>query len=114
MGLGWLVLDVDPANASGHGRFQVRTGIHLGEVIDSDRDVQGDGVNNASRIQSEVAPGEIGFSSVVYDTSTTRLARRGHPWRAKAEECGERDTPLHPGARRLSDVASGGWEACQR
>lgn len=49
------------------GRFQVRIGIHLGDVIESDGDVHGDGVNIASRIQSEVAPGEIGFSSVVYD-----------------------------------------------
>lgn len=49
------------------GRFRVRIGIHLGEVIESDGDVHGDGVNIASRIQSEVGPGEVGFSSVVYD-----------------------------------------------
>lgn len=49
------------------GRFRVRIGIHLGEVIESDGDVHGDGVNIASRIQAELEPGDIGFSAVVYD-----------------------------------------------
>lgn len=49
------------------GRFQVRVGIHLGEVIQADGDVHGDGVNIASRIQSEMSPGGIGVSKVVYD-----------------------------------------------
>jgi class 3 adenylate cyclase len=49
------------------GRFQVRIGIHMGEVVVADGDVHGDGVNIASRIQGEVAPGEIGLSRVVYE-----------------------------------------------
>jgi len=49
------------------GRFQVRIGIHLGEVVQSDGDVHGDGVNIASRIQNEVGAGSIGISEVVYD-----------------------------------------------
>ena len=49
------------------GRYKVRIGIHLGEVIESEGDVHGDGVNIASRIESEMAPGEVGFSSVVYE-----------------------------------------------
>ena len=49
------------------GRFQVRMGIHLGEVIEEDNDVRGDGVNIASRIQEAVEPGQIGLSGVVYD-----------------------------------------------
>jgi len=49
------------------GRFHVRIGIHLGEVIQSSGDVHGDGVNIASRIQGEMGPGEIGISSVVYE-----------------------------------------------
>jgi class 3 adenylate cyclase len=49
------------------GRFQVRIGIHLGEVIQSSGDVHGDGVNIAARIQAEMGPGEIGVSSVVYE-----------------------------------------------
>ena len=49
------------------GRFQVRIGIHLGEITESGGDVHGDGVNIASRIQGEMAPSEIGVSEVVYD-----------------------------------------------
>lgn len=49
------------------GRFQMRIGIHMGEVVMADGDVHGDGVNIASRIQSEVDPGEIGLSRVVYE-----------------------------------------------
>jgi class 3 adenylate cyclase len=49
------------------GRFEVRIGIHLGEVVLTDGDVHGDGVNIASRIQSEVNAGEIGFTKAVYD-----------------------------------------------
>lgn len=49
------------------GRFQVRIGIHLGEVVQEGADVHGDGVNIASRIQAEVEPGGVGFSKVVYD-----------------------------------------------
>ena len=50
-----------------YGRFQIRFGIHMGEVVFADGDVHGDGVNIASRIQSEVDPGEIGLSRVVYE-----------------------------------------------
>ncbi len=49
------------------GRFQVRVGIHLGEIILADGDVHGDGVNIASRIEAETPPGGIGVSAVVYD-----------------------------------------------
>ncbi len=49
------------------GRFQVRIGIHLGEVVQTRDDVHGEGVNVASRIQAEMGPDEIGISQVVYD-----------------------------------------------
>ena len=49
------------------GRFELRVGIHLGEIIEADGDVHGDGVNIASRIQGVVEAGQIGFSKVVYD-----------------------------------------------
>ncbi len=49
------------------GRFQVRIGIHLGEVIESAGDVHGDGVNIAARIQAAMEPGQIGISEVVHD-----------------------------------------------
>jgi class 3 adenylate cyclase len=49
------------------GRYQVRVGIHLGEVTQDGGKVVGDGVNIAARIQAEMGPGEIGISSVVFD-----------------------------------------------
>lgn len=65
------------------GRFQVRIGIHIGEVIQTAGDVHGDGVNIASRIQTEVSPGGIGVSEVVYDNirnkggiTATRIGQR--------------------------------------
>lgn len=48
------------------GRFQVRIGIHLGEVTEAGGDIHGDGVNIASRIQGEIESGKIGVSEVVY------------------------------------------------
>jgi adenylate cyclase len=46
--------------------FQLRIGIHLGEVVFENNDVFGDGVNIASRIQSVARPGSIYISEPVY------------------------------------------------
>ena len=53
--------------------FQLRIGIHLGEVVFENDDVFGDGVNIASRIQSAANPGSIYISeSVHYNVSNKK------------------------------------------
>jgi class 3 adenylate cyclase len=47
--------------------FQLRMGIHLGEVNTENNDAIGDGVNIASRIQSVAEPGMVFISGAVYD-----------------------------------------------
>ncbi len=47
------------------GIFQLRIGIHLGEVLFEQEDVFGDGVNIASRIQAIAMPGSIYISESV-------------------------------------------------
>ena len=54
--------------------FQLRIGIHLGEVIFEDRDVFGDGVNIAARIQNEAGPGAIFISDVVHTNVANKKA----------------------------------------
>ena len=52
--------------------FQLRIGIHLGEVIFENNDVFGDGVNIASRIQSIAPPGGIYISESVYNNVSNK------------------------------------------
>ncbi|HNS17070.1 MAG TPA: adenylate/guanylate cyclase domain-containing protein [Bacteroidales bacterium] len=47
--------------------FQLRIGIHIGDIVISEKDVFGDGVNVASRIQALCEPGGILISEKVYD-----------------------------------------------
>src|SRR6187551_1592367 len=47
--------------------FQLRIGIHLGEVVFENEDVFGDGVNIASRIQAIAMPGGIYISESIYN-----------------------------------------------
>jgi class 3 adenylate cyclase len=58
-----------PEEALGH-----RIGIHLGDVFVSEKDVMGDGVNVAARLQAEAEPGGIAISQTVYDVVKNRLA----------------------------------------
>jgi TolB-like protein/class 3 adenylate cyclase/Flp pilus assembly protein TadD len=52
--------------------FQLRIGIHLGEVLFENEDVFGDGVNIASRIQTFARPGSIFISESVYNNISNK------------------------------------------
>jgi hypothetical protein len=55
------------------GALQHRIGIHLGDVLVQDKDVMGDGVNVAARLQAEAEPGGICISQTVYDVVKNKL-----------------------------------------
>src|SRR5437588_834187 len=54
-------------------RLSHRIGIHLGDVLISDGDALGDGVNVAARLEEEAEPGGICMSQTVYDVVKNRL-----------------------------------------
>src|SRR5688572_6334714 len=53
-------------------QFQLRIGIHLGEVVFENDDVFGDGVNIASRIQAITHPGSIYISETVHNSISNK------------------------------------------
>jgi adenylate cyclase len=55
------------------GRMLFRIGINLGDVMEVDNDIYGDGVNIAARLQTSAPPGGIVISSTVYDHVRNKL-----------------------------------------
>jgi adenylate cyclase len=54
-------------------QIHVRIGIHLGDIVQREGDVFGDGVNIASRLQTLAEPDTICFSQVVYKEVEKKL-----------------------------------------
>jgi len=67
--LAWAAAQRAPSDNLDH-----RIGIHFGEVFFNGRDVMGNGVNLAARLQTLAAPGGICLSQTIYDTVKQRLA----------------------------------------
>jgi TolB-like protein/Tfp pilus assembly protein PilF len=61
------------AGVSEGQRFLVRIGLHLGDVIRQGRDIVGDGVNIASRIEPFAQPGGICITQQVFDQIQNKL-----------------------------------------
>lgn len=59
-------------------KIEVRIGIHVGDVIYRDKDVFGDGVNIASRIQSIAGAGRILISHDIYSIALGKLSYQFH------------------------------------
>ncbi len=97
--------------------FQVRIGIHTGDVIFRDNDVFGDGVNIASRIESSGEPGGIYFSEKVYDDLRNKsdiramfagekmLKNIDYPVKVYAIESESRQIILNPYKKRTNSIA---------
>ncbi|MFC6639580.1 tetratricopeptide repeat protein [Sulfitobacter sp. JBTF-M27] len=82
MGDGWIVLfssAVDAVSSAmrvqdrlaegGHPdepEIRMRVGVHLGDVVEEEDDVFGDGVNVAARLEQAAAPGSVTVSEAVY------------------------------------------------
>jgi TolB-like protein/class 3 adenylate cyclase len=55
-------------------RLKFRAGIHLGDVIVEERDIYGDGVNVAARLEALAEPGGIAVSGVVHENVRGRVS----------------------------------------
>ena len=77
----------------------LRIGVHIGDVVSSEGDIYGDGVNTASRIQHEARPGEVLVSEEIW------RQLKGHS-QFILQDRGERELRGIEGRRRLYALES--------
>ncbi len=63
---------------SGDDRFEIRIGLHLGELVEEKGDIFGDAVNIAARVQPLAEPGGIAMTGTVHAQVKNLLALRGY------------------------------------
>jgi adenylate cyclase len=129
MGDGWIVLFDAAADATicalqiqdrlslPHEQFEaqmrLRLGVHLGDVIEQDNDIFGDGVNVAARLEQLALPGSIAISDAVFGTLDGTL-------RPSFDDAGERslkniDKPVRIWTRgALPDAEEAGRARAER
>src|SRR5262249_14993912 len=67
-------------------QIHVRIGIHLGDIVQKNGDVLGDGVNIAARLQTLAEPGTICISRKVYEEVEKKLPSQARQLFEKAIE----------------------------
>lgn len=95
-----LRLDFTGLSAKHSTPALLRIGVHLGDVVTSEGDIYGDGVNTTSRIEREARPGEILVSEEVW----RQLRKRTE---FVLEDRGERELRGLDGSLRLYSVTLG-------
>ncbi|NQV54469.1 MAG: hypothetical protein HQ503_01300, partial [Rhodospirillales bacterium] len=77
-----------------------RMGINLGDIIDDGRDIHGEGVNVAARIEALAEPGGICISGLVYESIRNRID-------ADYRDMGEREVKNVSGPVRVYAIGGG-------
>lgn len=67
------ILVANHADTPQDRRFAFRMGINLGEIVDDEEDIYGDGVNIAARIESMAEPGGIWISANIHEQVHKKL-----------------------------------------
>jgi adenylate cyclase len=62
------------AHLPGAQRIEFRMGVNLGDIIRDGRDIYGDGVNIAARLEARAEPGAVFVSNTVYEHVRDRLS----------------------------------------
>ena len=89
MGDGWIVTFASVSDAATcaidiqektlqASSLQLRIGIHLGDIVQEDEDLFGDGVNIASRLEAAASPGDVLISDLVFHSLNGPLANNFH------------------------------------